>query len=173
MPAGLNGFTPPFLNGELPPEGLVRGAACGLGGALWKPESSFFGLEPNEPSDPEPSDPEPSEPEPSEPDPSELEPSELDPKEPDEPREPKDPKESRDSDDPKESEEPKEPSEPNELEDPKELEDSEPEDGPKELLPESDRVVSGPEPDEPIWNISLGLMCFLWSASVKAEADGL
>ena len=98
MPAGLNGFTPPFLKGELPPEGLVKGAACGLGGALWKPESSFFDLEPNEPSDPEPSEPEPSEP-----DPSELEPSELDPKEPDEPREPKDPKEPRDSDDPKES----------------------------------------------------------------------
>ena len=160
--AGLNGFTPPFLNGELPPEGLVKGAACGLGGALWKPESSFFDLEPNDPSELEPREPEPNEP-----DPRELDPSELDPNEP---REPKDPKDPRDSEDPRESEEPKEP---NELEDPKELEDSELEDGPNELLPESERVESGPEPDEPIWNISLGLMCFLWSASVKAEADGL
>ena len=151
---GLNGFAPPlFLNGELPPAGLVKGAACGLGGALRKRSELPEDLEPNEP---DPSDPEPRDPEPSEPDPSEP-----DPKEPNEPREPKD------------SDEPDESDEPNEPRDPKESEDSEPKDGPKELLPESDRVESGPEPDDPIWNISLGLMCFLWSASVKAEADGL
>ena len=142
---------------------MVKGAACGLGGALRKRSEASFWPEDLDPSEPEPRDPDPSEPEPSEPDPSDPDPREP---EPNEPREPKDPKEPRDSDEPRDSEEPN-PEEPNELE------DSEAKDGPKELFPESDSVERGPEPDDPIWNISLGLMCFLCSASVKAEADGL
>ena len=102
-------------------------------------------------------------------DPPELEePSEPnDPREPDELDDPSDPSEPRESDEPKEPRDPKEPKDSEE--------DSEPMEGPKELDPESDRVDRGPEPEDPIWNISLGLICFLCALSVDNadEAEGL
>lgn len=146
----MNGLAAPLdLNGEGPPEGLVRGAACGLFFVLGKKRSEELSL--FEDSDPPPKLPEPSELEPKEPRESD-EPSDP---EPNEPREPNDPKESME---PKDSEE-----------------NSDPREGPKELDPESERVERGPEPEEPIWNISLGFICFLCELSVdKAdEADGL